>query len=77
LYNGQRYRFLFGLDGSCAPEISGLNAGEQVVLERRAGDLLLNRLPVQRFYQRTLQGVRELAETGWSRLRHGGKPASE
>lgn len=77
LYNGQRYRFLFGLDGSCAPEISGLNAGEQVVLERRAGDLLLNRLPVQRFYHRTLQGVRELAETGWSRLRHGGKPASE
>lgn len=71
LYKGRRYRFLFGLDGSYAADILGLSAGEDVALERREGCLLLNRLPVQRFYQRTLQGVRDLAETGWNKLRHG------
>lgn len=69
LYKGRRYRFLFGLDGGCASEIEGLPPGEEVVLERRENTLLLNRLPVQRFYQRTLQGARDLAEAGWNRLR--------
>ncbi|WP_281184407.1 thiolase family protein [Trichlorobacter lovleyi] len=66
---GANYRFLFGLDGSHAPQLSGLSTGDELALERQATSITLNRLPVRRLYQRTLQGMRDLAESGWRRLK--------
>lgn len=66
---GRSYRFLFGLDGSHASQLTGMVAGDELALERQAAGMTLNRLPVRRLYQRTLQGVRELAESGWQRLK--------
>lgn len=68
-FRGARYRFLFGLDGSHASELAGLVPGDELVLEQSGTSLTLNRLPVQRLYKRTLKGVRELAESGWERLK--------
>lgn len=68
-FQGATHRFLFGLDGGHATHLSGLTAGDELSIERQAGGLTLNRLPVKRLYQRTLQGMRELAESGWRRLK--------
>lgn len=68
-FRGRPYRFLFGLDGSHVAQLTGLVAGDEVALERQAVGITFNRLPVRRLYQRTLQGMRELAESGWQRLK--------
>ncbi|MDD2499458.1 MAG: thiolase family protein [Geobacter sp.] len=68
-FQGATHRFLFGLDGGHSPHLSGLTAGDELSIERQSGGLTLNRLPVKRLYQRTLQGMRELAESGWRRLK--------
>jgi len=67
-FQSAKYRYLFGLDGQNASHLVGLTAGDELVLERQATGITLNRLPVRRFYQRTLKGMRELAEAGWRRL---------
>jgi len=67
-YNGVKCRFLFGLDGSFAQQVSGLSKGDELVLTRQGGEILLNHMPIRRFYQRTLKGMKELAKYGYQRL---------
>jgi acetyl-CoA acetyltransferase len=65
---GKRYRFLFGIGGEYHGSIAQLAAGDRVSLEKSAADILVNRMPVKRFYRKSLDGVVELAGTGWKRL---------
>lgn len=65
---GAEYRFLFGVSGEHYGEVSGLVTGDRVHIERHEGDILVNRLPVQRFYQKTLQGIMEKTGAGWKKL---------
>lgn len=67
--NDQRYSFLFGIPGEHFHSIAGLTPGDMVSLEQTATGVLLNRLPVQRIYQRTFQGLKEMAESGWRKIR--------
>jgi acetyl-CoA acetyltransferase len=60
--------FLFGLSGEHQAEISVLTPGDRVNLEMSGDEISVNRMPVRRFYQRTVNGLVELAEGGWRRL---------
>ncbi len=62
------FRFLFGVDGSYHSQISGCVPGDPVRLERRDGDLLVNRIPVRKFYTRTINGLVELAGSSWKKI---------
>lgn len=68
-HNGRKFRFLFGLDGSHAAEVMGLGTGDGIMIEQQEGEIMLNRMPVKRFYRRTLDGLRAIAESGWKQLR--------
>lgn len=65
---GNRYGFLFGIGGEYYEEIVALSAGDRVSLEKSGEEILVNRMPVKRFYQKTFEGLVELAGTGWKRL---------
>jgi acetyl-CoA C-acetyltransferase len=45
-----------------------LRSGNRVSLERSGEQILLNRIPVQKFYKRTMDGMLELAGSGWKKL---------
>jgi len=68
-HNGRKHRFLFGLEGSHAPEVMGLRPGDSVMIERLDSTIVLNKMPVRRLYRRTLDGLRAIAESGWKQLR--------
>jgi len=68
-HQGEKYRFLFGLDGHSSGQLAGLLPGDELLLEQSSSGVTVNRMPVQRLYKRTLQTVRHAAETGWERLR--------
>ena len=73
--SGRSYRFLFGIAGENFDGVRQLMAGDRIRLERVGGDILLNRMPVRRFYQKTIAGVVDLAGSGWKRLTgKGGRP---
>lgn len=65
---GGRYAFLFGVGGEHYGEVSLLRSGDPVRLERLGEEILVNRIPVRRFYRRTLDGVLDLAGNGWKKL---------
>ena len=65
---GGRYSFLFGGGGEHYREVARLAPGDRVSLEQGGEAILVNRIPVRRFYQRTLDGVLELAGSGWKKL---------
>jgi len=67
-YNGTKYRFLFGIDGEHYYNLQELKGGEPVVVEKIAGGLMVNRMPVRKFYTRTINGLVELAGSGWKKL---------
>jgi acetyl-CoA acetyltransferase len=67
--SGIRYKFLFGISGEFYADIALMTPGDRLTLERQNGDILVNRMPVKRFYQRTIEGMAELAGAGWRRLR--------
>ena len=69
---GGRFSFLFGVGGEHYKAVVGLMPGDQVSLERSGEQILVNRIPVRKFYQRTLNGVVELAGTGWKKLTGAG-----
>jgi hypothetical protein len=74
--HGGRYSFLFGVGGEHYQDVVRLAPGDPVSLERSGEQILLNRIPVRRLYQRTLDGVLELAGTGWKKLT-GSTPGSQ
>ncbi len=68
------HRFLFGLDGTVASNVSTLIAGDEVLVELVDGELAVNRMPVRRFYRRTVEGLRGFAgRIAESFSRHAGK----
>jgi hypothetical protein len=67
-YEGDKYKFLFGVSGEFYPQISSCTAGAPVSIQLVNGALLVNSIPVTRFYTRTMNGLVELAESSWKRL---------
>jgi acetyl-CoA C-acetyltransferase len=69
---GGRYSFLFGVGGEHYRQVAELKPGEPVRLERSAEEILVNRIPVRRFYRKTVDGVLELAGSRWKKLTGNG-----
>jgi acetyl-CoA acetyltransferase len=69
---GAQYRFLFGVSGEHHEAVAGLNPGDRVHIERHEGVILVNRVPVRRFYQKTFQGIMAKSGAGWKKLRGKG-----
>jgi acetyl-CoA acetyltransferase len=67
-FGGSRYNFLFGMDGEHYDEIAPFKSNDPIILERIDGAITINRLPVRKFYTRTINGLVELAGSGWKRL---------
>jgi len=67
-YDRSSYTFLFGVSGEHYAQISRLASGDRVSLEQSGADILVNRIPVVRFYKRTINGLVELAGSGLRRL---------
>jgi len=67
-FEGSTYKFLFGISGEYYPQISTCSAGDPVSIERVNGSLLVNSMPVTRFYTRTMNGLVELAGNSWKKL---------
>ena len=70
--SGGRYSFLFGIGGEHYQEVSLLKSGDPVKLERSGEQILVNRIPVRRFYRRTVDGVLDMAGAGWKKLTGNG-----
>jgi hypothetical protein len=70
-----RFRYLLGVDGAHYAAISGLKKGDRIKLEKSAGSFTVNSIPAKRLYQRTLDGLVEMAGSGWRKLagRNAGK----
>ena len=60
-FEGSTYKFLFGISGEFYPQLSGCTTGDPVSIETVNGVLLVNSMPVSRFYTRTMNGLVELA----------------
>ena len=69
---GDRYSFLFGIAGEHYRDVVMLRSGDRVSLERAGDQILVNRIPVRKFYSRTVGGVLELAGSGWKKLTRNG-----
>jgi hypothetical protein len=69
---GVRYRFLFGVGGEHHGSIAGLERGDRVSLERSGEEILVNRMPVKKFYQRTIDGLVDMAGAGWKKIAGAG-----
>ena len=69
---GERHSFLFGVGGENHQAIAGLVPGDRVRLERAGSEIMVNHIPVRRFYQRTLGGLMEMAGETWKKF--AGKP---
>jgi hypothetical protein len=63
-----RFRYLLGISGDHYCEVSGLSKGDRIKLEKSAETFTVNSIPAKRFYQRTLDGLVEMAGTGWRKL---------
>ena len=67
-FNGAKYNFLFGIDGEHNNKVDTFAAGDEVSIERGEDGLMVNRMPIRKFYTRTINGLVELAGAGWKRL---------
>lgn len=67
-HGGATHKFLFGVEGEHYPQISILNSGDPVSVELLNGSILVNSIPVRKFYTRTINGLVELAENSWKKL---------
>lgn len=65
---GSTYKFLFGISGEYYQQISSCVSGDPVSIESVNGSLLVNSIPVTRFYTRTMNGLVELAGNSWKKL---------
>ncbi|NTV50696.1 MAG: thiolase family protein [Geobacteraceae bacterium] len=71
-FEGSNHKFLFGLPGEFYSQISSCTAGDPVSIEKVNGSLLVNSIPVTKFYTRTMNGLVELAGSGWKKLTGNG-----
>jgi acetyl-CoA C-acetyltransferase len=72
LVSGVRYPFLFGIAGEHYRQVIQLKPGDRVSLERGGEEIMVNRIPVKKFYKRTMDGMLDLAGTGWKKLTGNG-----
>ena len=66
---GQKYKFLIGVDPEAAKALDGLAHGDKILLENISGELRVNDVPIRRFYRKTIEGVVELADSAFRHLR--------
>jgi hypothetical protein len=71
-FEGATYKFLFGIEGEYYEQLAACSSGDPVSMERVDGSILLNRMPVRKFYTRTINGLADLAGSGWKRLTRKG-----
>ncbi len=69
---GGRYSFMFGIGGEHHGSIAGLEPGDRVSLERSGEEILVNRMQVKKFYQRTIDGLADMAGAGWKKIKGTG-----
>lgn len=67
-FEGTMYKFLFGIPGEYYGQVSESTAGDPISIEKVNGSLLINSMPVTRFYTRTMNGLVELAGSSWRKL---------
>ncbi|MHB8058294.1 MAG: thiolase family protein [Desulfuromonadaceae bacterium] len=67
-YEGSTYKFLFGISGEFYSQISTCTTGDPVSIETVNGSLLVNSMPVTRFYTRTVNGLVELVGNRWKKM---------
>ena len=67
-FEGATYRFLFGIDGEHYAQVAAFVSGDPIAVERIDGAIMVNRMPVRKFYTRTINGLVELAGSGWKKL---------
>ncbi|MBI2354645.1 MAG: thiolase family protein [Deltaproteobacteria bacterium] len=67
-FGGGTYNFLFGIDGEHYDQVAAFASGDPVAVERIDGVIMVNRMPVRKFFTRTINGLVELAGGGWKRL---------
>jgi len=67
-HEGATYKFLFGMDGEHYDEAAAFATGDHLLMERVNGAIMLNSMPVRKFYTRTINGLVELAGSGWKKL---------
>ena len=67
-FEGASYKFLFGIGGEYYDQVAAFERGAPVVLERVDGAIMVNRMPVRKFYTRTINGLVELAGSGWKKI---------
>ena len=67
-FEGGSYKFLFGVGGEYFDQVAAFKGGDPVTVERVDGGITVNRMPVRKFYTRTINGLVELAENSWKRL---------
>lgn len=75
-YKGSTYKFLFGIPGEHHSLISQCSAGDPVSIESVHGSLLVNSIPVTRFYTRTMNGLVELAGNSWKKVVAKSRPGT-
>ncbi len=68
-FEGGNYKFIFGVDGEHYGQISAFKSGDPISLERIDGCIMINRMPVRKFYTRTINGLVELAGNSWKRFK--------
>lgn len=68
-HNGNKYRFLIGVDPQAAETLEGLATGEKIRLQQVDGELRVNDIPIRRFYRKTIEGMVELADNAIRQLR--------
>jgi hypothetical protein len=70
-----RFSYLLGVGGEHYNAICHLKKGDRIFLEKSGGTFTVNSIPAKRLYQRTLDGLVEMAGTGWRKLAGNGKTA--
>ena len=67
--DGERYRFLVGVDPAAAGPLDELHSGDHIQLQKVEDELRINDVPIHRFYRKTIEGVVEMADTALRHLR--------
>ncbi|MSN27225.1 MAG: thiolase family protein [Geobacter sp.] len=67
-HEGGTHKFLFGVEGEHYSQISTFKPGDNVAVERINGAIHVNSIPIRKFYERTVNGLVELAGNSWKKI---------
>lgn len=65
----EKFSFLLGIDGEHYDSVRDLQKGERIIMERSGDIFMVNSMPARRLYQRTIDGLVEMAGSGWRKIR--------